>query len=211
MRPDSGSRRSVVPSKALSVIALRTSGGTPVAASTAAHWFGDSTFRHNGRAWVGSSSTRATVPGGSSNRAAVASSQESIDSPGTGATLEGSLRAVIAAVSCGSESRPRRSHEVATPLARECERSLADATPASGANQSTQPTNTALTSRLGLRAPFRPGVCQVVKQSCRLANLRCISTRGRSGGGGGCTFSNPVSHHDLLFFREPPRVVHCRI
>jgi len=26
-----------------------------------------------------------------------------------------------------------------------------------------------------------------------------------------CSFSNPVSHRDLLFSREPPRVVHRRI
>src|ERR1700756_2947908 len=27
----------------------------------------------------------------------------------------------------------------------------------------------------------------------------------------GCSFSNPVSHRGLLFSRESPRVVHCRI
>ncbi len=71
---------------------IRKTGLTPSAYRAA--------FTHRiqvGRVALGRSSARTTAPSETYMRSAVASSQESMDSPGTGTTRTGSLRAVTAA------------------------------------------------------------------------------------------------------------------
>jgi hypothetical protein len=85
---------------------LRMLDDTPVAASMASSWSGERHLIQTGRVAMGRSSARATAPSDRSIRPAVTSSQESIASPGTGATRRGSLRPVATALrSATSTSR----------------------------------------------------------------------------------------------------------
>jgi hypothetical protein len=67
---------------------------TPVAASITSSWSRDSHLIQTGRVAIGRSRARATAPSDRFIRPAVTSSQESIASPGTGATRSASLRPV---------------------------------------------------------------------------------------------------------------------